>query len=110
MTKTIKKEITKLNDDFRQTFVGGKVVYTPGVQGISLDKLDTVINHVQAYTDFSKDNDPFDEHDFGSFVLDDINYFWKIDYYAPDLEFASEDPSNPKITTRVLTIMTAEEY
>ena len=60
-----------------------------------------------------KDNestDPHGEHDFGSFELVNRKFFWKIDYYDERCEFGSEDPSDPKLTTRVLTLMLATEY
>lgn len=39
-----------------------------------------------------------------------IKIFWKINYYAPDLEQGSHDPSDPEKIFRVLTIMEAREY
>ena len=65
---------------------------------------------VQSFSDFTKDNDPYGEHDFGSFELEGERYFFKIDYYAPDLDGGSEDPADSANTTRVLTIMRADEY
>ena len=50
------------------------------------------------------------EHDFGSFVLDAVKLFWKIDYYDRKLEYGSPDPADPAVTRRVLTILLAEEY
>ncbi len=58
----------------------------------------------------TKDNDPHHEHDFGNFELDGVTYFFKLDYYTPDMEGGSEDPADPAKTTRVLTIMRADEY
>jgi hypothetical protein len=55
-------------------------------------------------------NDPHREHDFGNFEVAGWKFFWKIDYYDANVEFGSEDPADPKITTRVLTIMLATEY
>jgi hypothetical protein len=65
---------------------------------------------VAAFSDFTSDNDPHGEHDFGSFTLVGRKFFWKIDYYDERCEFGSEDPSDPEKTIRVLTIMLAEEY
>ena len=61
-------------------------------------------------TNSPTDNDPHREHDFGSFEIEGETYFFKIDYYALDMIGGSEDPADPEKTTRVLTIMRADEY
>jgi hypothetical protein len=33
-----------------------------------------------------EDNDPHGEHDFGAFEHEGQRIFWKIDYYAPDMD------------------------
>ena len=35
---------------------------------------------------------------------------WKIDYYDRSYQMASEDPADPEITNRVLTVVLASEY
>jgi Protein of unknown function (DUF3768) len=45
--------------------------------------------------DFNTNNDPYGEHDFGSFELAGEKFFWKIDYYDSLCEFGSEDPGDP---------------
>ena len=65
---------------------------------------------MSAFNAFSPENDPYDEHDFGAFALRGHEVSWKIDYYDAAMEWGSKDPANPDITTRVLTIMLAEEY
>ncbi|UPK40880.1 DUF3768 domain-containing protein (plasmid) [Bradyrhizobium sp. 186] len=66
--------------------------------------------HVANFSEFSPENDPHDEHDFGSFDLIGRKFFWKIDYYDKRCEFGSDDPADPEKTTRVLTLMLAGEY
>ena len=99
-----------LNDNFRSTFVGGRVVMTQGVNALPLDTKARVILAVQSFDKFTADNDPHREHDFGSFEIEGETYFFKIDYYALDMIGGSEDPADPEKTTRVLTIMRADEY
>lgn len=43
-------------------------------------------------------------------VHDGTPIFWKIDYYDRKVEFGSENPADPAQTTRVLTLMLAQEY
>lgn len=102
--------VRQLNDQFRTTMTGGQVLITPGVAELPLDVQATVIRKVATFNEFSEDNDPHGEHDFGSFDLIGRTFFWKIDYYDANLEYGSEDPGDPEQTARILTIMLAEEY
>jgi hypothetical protein len=102
--------IRALNDTFRTTFLGGKVMLTAGVDALADEAKAMVLSKVRTFAAFNGDNDPHGEHDFGSFELAGVTYFFKVDYYAPNLDGGSEDPADPKKTTRVLTIMRADEY
>jgi hypothetical protein len=103
-------KIALLNDALRQTFTGGKVVMTPAVDALPVDVKANVLQKVRAFNDFGADNDPHGEHDFGSFKIDGETFFFKIDYYSPDMQGGSEEPADPEKTTRVLTIMFASDY
>lgn len=98
------------NDAFRKSFSGGRVLLTPGVMNLSAEHQQIVISAVQAFDDFSPENDPYGEHDFGAVTLEDAVFFWKIDYYDLDLQFGSSDPADDAVTWRVLTVMRADEY
>lgn len=102
--------IRVLNDNFRTTFVGGRVFLTAGVAELPVDVKARLLLAVQSFDDFSPDNDPHREHDFGAIQLEGQHYFFKLDYYAPDMQSGSEDPGDSERTTRVLTIMRADEY
>jgi Protein of unknown function (DUF3768) len=99
-----------LNDNFRTTFLGGRVVMTAGVAELELHVKARVLIEVQTFSNFNADNDPHREHDFGAFEIAGEQFFWKIDCYDRDMEFGSPDPSDPEQTVRVLTIMFASEY
>lgn len=102
--------IRDLNDAFRRTFAGGRVMMTSGVAELPDMVKANALLLVASFDHFTEDNDPRGEHDFGSFELVNRKFFWKIDYYDERCEFGSENPADPAKTTRVLTIMFAEEY
>lgn len=102
--------IRELNDQFRQTMIGGQVLMTVGIQHLPAPVQSEVFSRVQTFDAFTERNDPHGEHDFGSIAVQGYKVFWKIDYYAPDMMQGSEDPADPAQTKRVLTIMLAEEY
>jgi Protein of unknown function (DUF3768) len=102
--------IRQLNDTLRSTFTGGKVVMTDGVAGLPENEHAQLLERVRSFNEFTNDNDPCGEHDFGSIELARQTFFFKMDYYALDMDGGSEDPADPAKTTRVLTIMRADEY
>ena len=104
------ESIRELNDNFRLTLRGGRVMMTAGVEALPLDLAASALQRTRAFRDFGEDNDPHGEHDFGSFEEGGYKFFWKIDYYDNSMEHGSPDPSNPEVTTRVLTLMLASEY
>lgn len=86
------------------------IVLTLGVSEQPPKTAEQIRQAVQAFDQFSADNDPYGEHDFGSFVVEALKLFWKIDYYNLTMDGGSEDPADPEVTMRVLTIMLREEY
>ena len=104
------RQIRELNDHARQSFTGCRVVITRGVAELEEQVISAIVARVRSYDQFTPDNDPYGEHDFGSFHRGEVHVFWKWDYYDLDLAMLSPDPSDPSVTARVLTIMLADEY
>ena len=50
------------------------------------------------------------ERDFAAITFLGRKVWMKLDYYAPGLEFGSEDPADPAKTVRVMTILLPEDY
>ena len=104
-------EIARLNDLCRTAIgIAGKLFQTEGVSALPEADQSAIREKVETFKDFSEDNDPHGERDFGAFEHNGQRIFWKIDYYARDLMHGSENPADPKQTVRVLTIMLAHEY
>ncbi len=102
--------MAELNDRLRQTFTGGQVVLTRGIAELPPQDKAAILRKVREFDDFHEGNDPWGEHDFGSFEHNGVKIYWKIDYYDADIRYGSQDPCNPDITTRVLTVLLSTEY
>ena len=103
-------DIATLNDKFRKSFIGGEVLLSAGIAAMSSEDKANIVSMVQNFNDFTEDNDPYKEHDFGSFDYKCEKILWKIDYYDLNNQYHSENPANPDITNRILTIMTVFEW
>ena len=102
--------IRELNYQLRTTFTGGVVVLSAAVAAMSAADRGAALVAVRAFNHFDGDSDRWGEQDFGEVYAGNERLFFKIDYYDHDLVGASPDPSDPSVTTRVLTIMLASEY
>ena len=107
---SLRLPIAELNDMLRASFLTGTVMRTRGIMELPDDVRQRVHQSMRLFEDFTPDNDPYGEHDFGSFDHNGQKIFWKFDYYAPDMMHGSENPADPSQTVRVLTIMLAHEY
>ena len=102
--------IRRLNDELRRSLHTGVAVITPGVAALGREAVQQIFRTISVYDDFCRENDPWEEHDFGNFEADGHKIFFKIDYYDKKLNAHSPDPADPSVTERVITIMLAEEY
>jgi hypothetical protein len=102
--------VCELNDLLRKEGRGGIVHMTNGIAALGLVKVNQIFTAIAAFADFSEDNDPWREHDCSIMVIDGVKVIWKIDYYDRSRTYHSPDPSDPKVTVRVMTVMRADEY
>ena len=107
---TARERVRALNDQLRQHGIGGTTVVTPGVWALGPDAVLAVLAAVASFSAFDADNDPYGEHDFGSMQVQGRAVFFKIDCYDRSSSGHSPNPADPAVTTRVLTIMLAQEY
>jgi len=106
--------IQSLNDAMRKAIPevapNNRILLTRGVQALPpLAQIGLLID-IREFDDFTEDNDPHGEHDFGAIEQSGIRYFWKIDYYDLQMRMHSPDAADPAITCRVMTVMRADEY
>lgn len=98
------KTVAGLNDKLRKSMKN--TVITQGVQ--VLDDVLGLMIEIYKFNAFTTDNDPHEEHDFGSVTWKGTKVFWKIDYYDASMQHMG-DPTSSKCN-RVMTVMLASEY
>jgi hypothetical protein len=92
----------------------GQCVLTRGVAALRSDVVAEIVERVCRFSEFTQANDPHGEHNFGAFEIEaggqSLRVYWKFDYYDRRYRHGSPDPSDPRRTRRVLTILLASEY
>jgi len=75
------------------------LVVTGGLAAAFPDDLPLILTKVKEFSKFTEDNDPWREHDFGTFEFKGEKMFWKIDDYGGNEGY-----------NLVLTVMLTSEY
>src|SRR5690349_21315709 len=96
--------ICDLNDELRRSLTGGVLVMTRGIIALGAKRQMEILSAIAAFKDFSPDNDPYGERDFGALTVEGTRIFFKIDYLDRGLTGPSPDPADPTVTARVLTV------
>src|ERR1043166_9912500 len=92
------ERIRALNDELRRKLFSGHAVMTAGIAALGPDAVARIVKTIAVYDDFCHANDPYQEHDFGSFEADGQQVFFKIEYYNKSLSMHSPDPADPSVT------------
>lgn len=89
----------KLRQSIPQISPPNLLAVTCGVSALRGREVAHILQKVKKFDDFNEDNDPYGEHDFGSFDHNNRKIFWKIDDY-----------NGKEGYNLVLTVLLAEEY
>ena len=70
--------IRDLNDQLRRSLTGGVLVMTRGIIAFGAKRQMAILTAIAAFNDFSPDNDPYGEHDFGALTVEGTRVFFKM--------------------------------
>lgn len=98
-------ELPVLQEEACRPPAGDRRIQSPAHRFLGL------LRQIRTFLVFTADNDPYGEHDLGTFQASDgLRLIWKIDCYDRSITYGPEDSSNPEVNIRVLTVMLASEY
>jgi hypothetical protein len=102
--------VRELNDEARRYLTDGEILVSCGISDLPYEEQGAILEAVRTFEDFTPQNDPYGEHDFGAFERNGRRIFWKIECCDRETHFASPDPADPAVTRRIVNVMLAEEY
>lgn len=111
--------IANQNDAFRtsitmslkpQDVPPGKLTMTTGIAAQSDEFRTALIDALVAFDAFDQDSDPYGLHEMGVLEIEGEKVWFKFDLYDENYEYGAEDPTDPKRTRRVLTLLLPSEY
>ncbi len=91
MTKT--EAIRVLNDQLRHNLTTGTAFLTAGIAALGAEAVARIVKTIAVYDDFCHTNDPYEEHNCGSFEVDGHAIFFKIDLYEEPVSHSGSDAS-----------------
>ena len=83
----VRERIRTLNDELRRNLPNCHAVITCGIAALGPEAVARIVKTIAVYDDFCQANDPYGEHDFGSFEVDGADIFFKIDYFDKALAY-----------------------
>ena len=105
---TTKNQIRDKNDFLRKLLPNlpppHKVVFSEWAAKHHPSVIFELIRKIRDYKEFTPENDPYKEHDFGTVQVGETEFFWKIDYTDEAYEHFKADG------LRIFTIMEAGEW
>lgn len=111
--------IAEQNDAFRRSIAGavtgmlvppGRVMMTSGIAARDAAFQSVLIAAVVAFDGFNADCDPHGWHEMGVLEIEGETVWFKIDLYDEAYEYGSSDPTDPRFTRRMLTLLFPSEY
>ena len=115
--------IAEQNDAFRRCLgfaalwrdhhLKGCAVVTQGFEALPVATKSALLEKVINFTDFTEENDPWEDHSFSRVEADGTAIFWKIDLYDTAYTYGATMPDcacDPDQTRRVLTLYQPSEH
>lgn len=113
MTPEQTAQVRALNDAMRTDPHGdiGRTVITAAASNMGLVFTLKLLRAARAFTAFTPDNDPHQEHDMAIFTVEGETCFFKVDVYLNgEMEYGADEPWNPDNSYRVMTLGLMSDY